>query len=506
MLPDTTLRLRRVGGTWQAEGAPHCRVGAPPSALPAAQEPFAEWAWDGARLLVRNDRYGLQPMFVAAAPHSLILSTSLEGALQAGAPAHLDDAAMALLLRLGNFVGDDTPFQAVRTLPPFAAISLEDDTPRVSGGPALPERNGLSGDAALQAYVELFRQAMARRLPRGRDAVLLSGGRDSRHILFELMASGRRPSLVLTARHHPPKNNEDARVAAIVTAALGLGHEVVDQPDARVEAELRKNRVTNFVSPDMHAWYMVVRDSLAGRVEAVHDGLGGDVLSMARYLNPRDLALYRAGRLQELAERMLGREWLSRLLTPDAVSRWPRDLALDRLVRELELHAGAPNPVRSFRFWNYGRRKIGSYACGIFAGLELHLPFLDPDVFALLAGLEPEVIMAEGGHFHTRALTLGYPGLSHLPFEEAGRRTVHDRTYFARFARQTGRYLLRARLAPEVDRRAAWLRLARCAVGGGYSETVAILGPWLIYLTQLAELAAGAGPDGREGPARGGRA
>ena len=498
MTADTTLRLRRSGGRWVAHGAASCRVGAPPADIPEGQEPFAEWSWDGERLSVRNDRYGLQPMFVATEPGGLILSTSLEGALRAGAPATPDDAALAVLIRLGSFVGDDTPFESVKTLAPQADVSLDGERPRVTGGPLIPPRSGLGRDAALGAYVELFRQAMARRPAAGRCAVPLSGGRDSRHILFELVASGRRPDLVVTARHHPPKHNEDVRIAAEVARALELRHDIVEQPAERVEAELRKNPLTEYGAPDMHSWYLVVQGHLQGRADTMYDGFGGDVLSMARYLNPADLAHYRAGRLRELAERMLGVEWLSRMVRPEVSRRWSRRLAVERLVRELEVHAGAPNPVRSFRLWSYGRRKIATAPCGIFTGLGVRMPFMDPDLYTMLAGLDPEVIMAERGHFHTRALALGYPALAHLPFEDTALPAVHDGRYYRRFASQVAGHLMRSGMATALDRTAVWLRLARCLAGGGFSSTMALLGPWVIYLGQLEAMAGRAARNGTE--------
>ncbi|MFQ5528819.1 MAG: asparagine synthetase B family protein, partial [Gemmatimonadota bacterium] len=71
---------------------------------------FAEWNWDGHQLTLRNDRYGMLPVFSVVEPSRVILSTTIEGALAAGAPADLDARAIAVILRLGYPVGDDTPF------------------------------------------------------------------------------------------------------------------------------------------------------------------------------------------------------------------------------------------------------------------------------------------------------------------------------------------------------------------------------------------------------------
>jgi asparagine synthetase B (glutamine-hydrolysing) len=69
------------------------------------------------RLTVQRDRFGVQPLFWNATPTSVRISPSIDALLAAGAPAELDDAAMAVFLRIGFFVGDDTPFAAIRALP-----------------------------------------------------------------------------------------------------------------------------------------------------------------------------------------------------------------------------------------------------------------------------------------------------------------------------------------------------------------------------------------------------
>ena len=70
---------------------------------------FAEWKWDGRRLRVRNDRYGLHPLFYYATANDIAVSTSVARLLAGGAPADFDGDAIAVFLRLGFFVGDDTP-------------------------------------------------------------------------------------------------------------------------------------------------------------------------------------------------------------------------------------------------------------------------------------------------------------------------------------------------------------------------------------------------------------
>src|SRR5262245_15226817 len=61
---------------------------------------FVEWSWDGSRLQVRNDRYGVYPLYYFANGDEIAISTSILRLLEAGAPREFDDAGMAAFLRL----------------------------------------------------------------------------------------------------------------------------------------------------------------------------------------------------------------------------------------------------------------------------------------------------------------------------------------------------------------------------------------------------------------------
>lgn len=447
---------------------------------------YAEWQWDGHRLSLRNDRYGMLPVFAVLEPNRVILSTSIQGALEAGAPADLDPAAMAVILRLGHPVGDDTPFQSIRTIPPGVTFHW-DTAPGLSGGPFIVPPNGLARDQAMDAYVELFRQAIRRQSPAGRFVVPLSGGRDSRHILLALLEAGHRPDHLVTTHYRSPRSREDVRLATVVAEELGLDHTVLPQSDLPVVAELLKNQLTNFCTPESHAWYLPVAEYLATDFDVSYDGIAGDVLSMARYLKPADLEAFRSEQFEDLARSMLDRDGtrLRGMLKTEAVDVFSRELAIHRLCRELRLHAGASNPVRSFRFWNYTRRAIGPVPFGMVRGPHVHTPYLDAEVFDMLAGLAPEVIMQRSGHFHTDVIRHGYPQYAHLPFESADDQRAGYPRADRQYARNALMYLTRTRTVTPVRRRHVLPRLARCVLDPSYGRSVTWLAARAIYLTQL---------------------
>src|SRR5580765_1565782 len=114
---DCFVAVTRNGAGYDVLGQPAARVAHPWPRTPEESDVFAEWSWDGDTLTVRNDAWGFQPLFYAATNDHIAVSTWLPRLLQLGVPAALDDRAMAVFLRLSYFLGTDTPFRAIRSLP-----------------------------------------------------------------------------------------------------------------------------------------------------------------------------------------------------------------------------------------------------------------------------------------------------------------------------------------------------------------------------------------------------
>ena len=387
---------------------------------------FAEWRWDGAQLVARNDRYGLQPFFYARTDDGILVSPSLPRLLLEGAPPAYDDTALAVFLRTGYFVGEDTPFQAIRALPPNAALSWSAaDGLCIDGGLPLPEPRALTRDEAIDAYIPRFREAVRKRLP-ANDAAApefvmpLSGGRDSRHILLELVRLGCRPTFCLTVRHHLPRVDQDAQFAAQLAAALHLPQVVLDQTEPRLLAEQRKNLKTGFCSDEGTA-FLALGDYLetyrAGRPITIWDGIAGDFLSDGRFLSERRLALLEAGDLTALADDLLHRPGhLPDLLRDDVAGPLSREVAIARLRAELERHLDAPNPIQSYIFQNRCRREIATFPTTFYSPeIVQQTPYLDHDLVDFLLSLPARVFLPPS--FHADTIHRAYPEYAQIPFE-----------------------------------------------------------------------------------------
>jgi asparagine synthase (glutamine-hydrolysing) len=468
------------------------------SGVPKSTSPFVEWGWDGRRLQARNDRFGMDPVYYFTREKEIGISTSILRLLAEGAPSELDDVGLAVFMRLGFFLGDDTAFRDIRTLPPDTTFEWEDGKLHVSGQCALGIPEHLSREQAMDGYIDLFRAATQRRLPPNGDfAVPLSGGRDSRHILLELCNLGYPPAYCLTYRHEPPRRNRDAIAATQLSEVLGLPHVVLDQTESRFQAEVRKNLMTNFCT-DEHSQLLVIVDYIKGKFSTVYDGIGGDVLSNGLFLDVERLSLFDSQRFRELAENLFYsfpepnrgelEILLARLLSPKQYRRFNRDIAMSRLINELLKYADAPNPVGSFMFWNRTRREIAlAPYCMLGQVANVLCPYLDYDLYDFLASLPASMFLDHT--FHTDTIRRAYPRYADIPFEEKVKAPqALTRGYFRRFARELAWYALAQRSSRLVQYSYLLPHLLRCMVDENYSKTMLSsrgLGHQALYLLQL---------------------
>jgi asparagine synthase (glutamine-hydrolysing) len=493
-MTHANLILERSGGAWNATGAASASLGHRDYQSIQGRDggAWAEWAWQEGKLRLQSDRFGLFPVFYYHRPDRIGLSNSLLDLIQLGAPTTLDDDALAVFLRLGFFLGDDTPFTFIRTIPPQCDINdaAENISWRRAGSKPTTSATSISRQAAKKRYSELLRSAVEQLPiePGDRVGLPLSGGRDSRHIAFALARAGRPPKCCITMRHFPPKSNEDAAIAAQVAAAIGVPHVILEPPADIIQAEREKNRLTHLCASE-HTWILPLADyAQRNGINLLLDGIGGDVLSAGLFLTPRRLELFKEGRLRDLAEHLLGGEgYLPKMLPPSLYRRWSRDRAIRRLQAELALYSNAPNPVGQFFFWNRTRRQIALSSWGILArAAKVLAPYLDPDIYDFLASLPGSMFLDH--EFHTEVVRESYPEYGHIRFETKMYDRRSSRRSVARLAASAAGLSLSPSTPMTYVRRAFLLpRIAKALVNieAGTALRDLLIGP--LYLIQLAE-------------------
>ncbi len=375
---------------------------------------------------------------------------------------------MAVFLRTGFFVGDDTPFASIRALPPATSVTWTPAGPTLAGTWRYPRSSTMTRAAAEQQFADCFTAAVDRRVRAASApvAVPLSGGHDSRHILLAMHELKRLPDHCVTVAPYPPSGPDEVAIAREVAAALRVRHVVLPQRSHRVAAEREKNRLTHYCA-DEHVQFLPLRDYFSDRRCEVFDGLAGDVLSQSGRLDPSLHGHFVEGRFEAAAQRILGDETtiepsLARLLTREGAVRFPRRLAASRVALEVARHAGAPNPIAGFFFFSRMRREVALAPYALLDVCRVSTPFLDGELTDLLLSL-PYALVADRT-LHTHTMHRRYPALAHLPFD-AKRKGQDDRRGIRRSAAALLAFALEARSAA-VDTRAVAIRAARAVASG----------------------------------------
>lgn len=388
---------------------------------------FAQWFYESGCLRAQVDWLGIQPLFYGVCGSKVVVSNNVLRIIEKGIRPDLDYGAVADFLRLGFLLDCDTVFRHIRAFPPGGTLVWKAGKLEVSGEypEASLKRSSLAEEES--AYIELFRQSIVRRVESSQSFIQpVSGGRDSRHIIAELVRQGVRPELTYTVKtSYQDTPTGEEQTAAAVAQALGLRHKVVDHGiRSEIVREACKNVLTNF-SCDEGAWMLGAFQVLHENKGAIYDGFLGDVLSAFHWVNCGGgiLQAHHGGDASAVIDAIYSRmgggskcveDYISRLFSDkeEALSCQTKNRML-KLFRKFE---ATHNPITRFFIFSRGRREIAMSTYGNYPFLDkIYAPFLDRDFFTYFLSLEereePSYAFAR-----SNALAKAYPQLATIPF------------------------------------------------------------------------------------------
>ncbi len=321
--------------------------------------------------------------------------------------------AISVILLMGDLFG---------SLSPFNGISLRAVGEDALSAPPEPQRYRRIEDL-YERLDDLVRGAI-RLIPAEKPAALgLSGGRDSRHILFALAAEKRPLPRLITARHFIPGLCErDLAAAQRVAARLGAPHHVVDQPGDRFRPEWDKNLMIGLQNLQ-HSWGIALARAL-DKSEILYDGMnGGAILGRTRIV----FTLLRPNEPERpsfstLRERLLTwfvdqplellRPWAPPHLISPQVVQTIRDMLFDSFSR----YEFFPNPMVAFWQDQHVRRHTPLFTFGMMPNEVVVCPFDTPEMIRFALSLPWEVSC--DARFADKTLAHCYPQFAEVPFGE----------------------------------------------------------------------------------------
>ena len=488
---------RVVNAQVQTQGETHCLLGhiIDETQSKTPDGVFAQWQWDGKTLTVTHDRFGFYPVYYYHDENSIVISPSLIRMMPFCRKRNMDGTALAVYLRTGSFIGNDTPFVHIKALGPNETLKWNQGRITLTGGEIIiPKQMNIPRQEAKKEFSRLFAQAISKRRPKTNSFVIpLSGGRDSRHILFELLKQNMRPEYCVTFEDFPDWRGEDLPVAKAIVKETGLKHVVIKQDRSRFDCEFMKNRLAGLCA-SRHVKMLTMAEYLNTHAQTTYDGIAGSLVQS--FLNEQnDINLYIDDDLNPLTNSFL-KKWTSGedayqlALNPETYQLIHFDKAFARLKEEITIHKNAPNPITSYYFWNRQRRDISLIPYAMLGDIPyVYSPYLDHDLCKFLLSLPVNII--EGGTFHDEVIREDYPQYAHIPFEDKSIPNPKAEAHWSQFARDFSIYYFKSMAFRSKLLNNTFLapRLLRCLVDKRYCLTTTWI-PFtrILNLMQLEEI------------------
>lgn len=443
---------------------------------------------------IKQDRLGMIPVFWWSSGERFVASTSVLSVASRTGVRQLDWDAISTLFSVGNFLNERTAFAGISTLPPGAQLKWTSargiEITRSDLRP--PKTFEGTKEQAKKIFADLFRQAVARRLPidTARTVIPLSGGRDSRHLALEVAAQRREPLHLITIRCEFSANDEDVRVSGLVAQRLKSPHTIIDIDWSHfVEFVRLKNFHTHFqVHVDHHSLFeLAMSGSLKDAV--VFFGTGGDVLIGDTEFDPKLEALLQSRQFAEAATHpaMMGDCVMPKWFKPRGARTLSCERAKGEIMRFLEDLAPSSNLFRDYVLFGRQCRNTALVPYDlILRQSNVATPFLDTDLLAFQRSLPSGPFGPFG--IHDEIVAECYPDFADIEYERKGikepplpeRRRQGVRSVWRNFE------ISKPEFRRHVSQSFFWPRLLSASFGSGINEMW-----WLqkmIYLVDLLRL------------------
>jgi asparagine synthase (glutamine-hydrolysing) len=370
-----------------------------------------------------EDRYGWYLLYYARYGDAVLFASQCKALLASGVvSSEMNEDALALMMSIGEVVGDLTLFRHIRALPAGSITRLQDGTLTTHRywQYNFKEDNTLDFAASADRAVDLFQQAVHRTCRSGRaTGVPLSGGLDSRITLASTPNPSQIPSYTWGI-----EGCRDLRYARQTAESLNSPHHAfVYDPAYIAEYGQRGVWLTEGFcdTTDMHVLPYV--QTCANDCDVLLDAMAGDAVLGGNFINrkwwnssntaqaAKHLWNWRFGMLSpETGEALLGRERY----------QWTVERARQLFCDQYALYEAPTEMDRTMAFLLDNRvRRCSSNGAYLFRWqAEMHFPFFDNEFFDFV--MQVPYRWRHRHKLYVEMLRRQYPAMAHIPWQRTG--------------------------------------------------------------------------------------
>jgi len=373
------------------------------------------------KVTIVNDRYGLRPLYYAMSGGKLLFASEVKAILEDNAfKRALNDEAIADFLACGPIVGNKTFFRGIETLPPASVLTYDGRNVSIEQYWDFnyePDYSIPDNEIADQ-LVQTFKKAVDIRVRDNlRYGVGLSGGLDSRSIVGAMDKSKRQD---VTAFTFGIKGCDEAKIAEIVAKKAGTKHIFMEIDPDEVTTPYSEDvvRISDGMDYIGIGHQLFAYRKVRPYVDALFDGLEGDILLAGAYPMPRacegkddnELA-----RMIHASARVFSDHMLALLFTDDYYVKI-KDVRLQSIKDYLGKKSGHPaNKFDYVRLQTVVRRwnLLGNIIMR--SVMEDITPFFDNNFIDLILKIPPE--LRANHHIYRKFLIKLAPELAAIPYQ-----------------------------------------------------------------------------------------
>lgn len=378
---------------------------------------WARWEYKNNQLIIENDCLGFCPLYYYLDDKKIVVSNSILQIISVVGNVELDHDALRMMIRKRYFLQDKTAYKNISTLAPNTTIKWSKDKFEINSSFLEVKPQDLTHEQIVDGYIDLFKQSISRHLPQqDEDFIMpLSGGRDSRWMLMELLQRGFKPKVCVTCGEQ-----RDIKLATQLCQRLDLNQICITPPHSWVKDAIRKDANISFSTPQ-HTWLVRLADYVKNAGCLSYDGNGIGMFSRNAYIddNMEMFKLFRTLDFEGFENVMFSEDdpinhCIKQM--PEEFNFLEKDTEDLKHIHysELEKQKNYPNDLSAYSFYANTRTAISTCPFGMMRPAKIYFPFLDYELFSFIASLEAEKVAEIEPQ--AAAVRKAHPEIADIPF------------------------------------------------------------------------------------------